>query len=197
MTDTPRTDAAWKAITDADCKPRCDSYAHEEDCPIAYSERLICDFARDLERELHRAHEDRLAAQDACGHLSRQLESARRAVGRNADKAIDMYSRMPPEPTEGIIDAMAEGYTPYFEMKESGRMLSIGENLHGVYKALRAYLNAAPQPSTAKPEPGLSQESLGQGDVAGAAPCATCNDDPAVCATVPGLRHCEAAMRTL
>lgn len=27
------------------------------------------------------------------------------------------------------------------------------------------------------------------------APCATCNDDPAVCATVPGLRHCEKAQR--
>jgi hypothetical protein len=27
------------------------------------------------------------------------------------------------------------------------------------------------------------------------APCETCNDDPSVCATVPGLRHCEAAMR--
>lgn len=26
-------------------------------------------------------------------------------------------------------------------------------------------------------------------------PCETCNDDPEVCATVPGLRHCEAAMR--
>ena len=26
-------------------------------------------------------------------------------------------------------------------------------------------------------------------------PCATCNDDPDVCATVPGLRHCEAATR--
>jgi hypothetical protein len=28
-----------------------------------------------------------------------------------------------------------------------------------------------------------------------AAPCQTCNDDPQVCATVPGLRHCEAAQR--
>lgn len=28
------------------------------------------------------------------------------------------------------------------------------------------------------------------------APCETCNDDPKVCATVPGLRHCEAAQRT-
>lgn len=28
-----------------------------------------------------------------------------------------------------------------------------------------------------------------------AKPCLTCNDDPAVCATVPGLRHCEKAMR--
>ena len=28
-------------------------------------------------------------------------------------------------------------------------------------------------------------------------PCETCNDDPEVCATVPGLRHCEAAMRRL
>lgn len=27
------------------------------------------------------------------------------------------------------------------------------------------------------------------------APCRTCNDDPKVCATVPGLRHCEKAMR--
>jgi hypothetical protein len=26
-------------------------------------------------------------------------------------------------------------------------------------------------------------------------PCATCNDDPNVCASVPGLRHCEAAQR--
>ena len=26
-------------------------------------------------------------------------------------------------------------------------------------------------------------------------PCATCNGDPEVCATVPGLRHCEAANR--
>lgn len=28
------------------------------------------------------------------------------------------------------------------------------------------------------------------------APCATCNDDPAVCATIPGLRHCEKATRS-
>ena len=27
------------------------------------------------------------------------------------------------------------------------------------------------------------------------APCETCNDDPAVCADVPGLRHCEKAQR--
>lgn len=27
-------------------------------------------------------------------------------------------------------------------------------------------------------------------------PCETCNDVPAVCATVPGLRHCEAAQRS-
>lgn len=26
-------------------------------------------------------------------------------------------------------------------------------------------------------------------------PCATCNDDPAICASVPGLRHCEKATR--
>ena len=29
----------------------------------------------------------------------------------------------------------------------------------------------------------------------GERPCATCNNDPAVCATVPGLRHCEKATR--
>lgn len=29
------------------------------------------------------------------------------------------------------------------------------------------------------------------------APCATCNGDPQVCATVPGLRHCEAANRKI
>ena len=28
-------------------------------------------------------------------------------------------------------------------------------------------------------------------------PCQTCNDDPEVCSTVPGLRHCEAANRHL
>lgn len=27
------------------------------------------------------------------------------------------------------------------------------------------------------------------------APCETCKGDPAVCATIPGLRHCEAANR--
>lgn len=30
---------------------------------------------------------------------------------------------------------------------------------------------------------------------ADAAPCATCNDDPEICSTVPGLRHCEKAQR--
>lgn len=37
----------------------------------------------------------------------------------------------------------------------------------------------------------MKRESKPEGEK----PCETCNDDPAVCATVPGLRHCEAAMR--
>lgn len=40
----------------------------------------------------------------------------------------------------------------------------------------------------------LPQESV-QNDTA-ERPCETCNDDPAVCATVPGLRHCEKALRS-
>lgn len=62
--------------------------------------------------------------------------------------------------------------------------------------AVRALKNAAPQAET----PSASDGQVGSPRVpslppAGAAPCGTCNDDPAVCATVPGLRHCEAANR--
>jgi len=39
------------------------------------------------------------------------------------------------------------------------------------------------------------ERSVPSTGVDGERPCATCNDDPAVCATVPGLRHCEKAMR--
>lgn len=49
---TPRTDAEFQRVTDADCLPRCDSIAHEETCPVAFPDVLMRDFARQLEREL-------------------------------------------------------------------------------------------------------------------------------------------------
>lgn len=36
---------------------------------------------------------------------------------------------------------------------------------------------------------------VARGAVGEAAPCATCQDDPEVCASVAGLRHCEKANR--
>lgn len=49
---TPRTDAAWQAIHAAGCLPGCDSYGHEEMCPFANGDRVMAEFARQLEREL-------------------------------------------------------------------------------------------------------------------------------------------------
>lgn len=44
---------------------------------------------------------------------------------------------LPKEPTEEIIDAMAEGYTAAFENPK----MPIGENMKNVYRALWAYVN--------------------------------------------------------
>lgn len=46
-------------------------------------------------------------------------------------------------------------------------------------------VEAGGSPATSSASPASAREK----------PCETCNDDPAVCATVPGLRHCEAAIR--
>ena len=50
--DTPRTDAEYERIYHGNCLPGCDSYGHEENCPVCWDFRLMADFARQLEREL-------------------------------------------------------------------------------------------------------------------------------------------------
>lgn len=50
---------------------------------------------------------------------------------------------LPKEPTEEIIDAMVDGYTAYYQQKESGKMIAIGENMKNVYLALVAHLRAS------------------------------------------------------
>lgn len=70
MSDTPRTDAAYRAVLDGDCLPGCDSYAHEEMCPVCNGDRVMAEFARQLERELadiEAAHKKLLRAVDQDG----------------------------------------------------------------------------------------------------------------------------------
>lgn len=49
---TPRTDAAFQAVIDGQCLPKCDSYGHEELCPYANGDAVMAEFARTLEREI-------------------------------------------------------------------------------------------------------------------------------------------------
>jgi hypothetical protein len=57
MSDTPITDAFFKQVWEGQCLSTCDSYAHDEKCPVANGEHLIADFARRLERLCHQQHE--------------------------------------------------------------------------------------------------------------------------------------------
>ena len=49
---TPETDAVAKTVHEGKCLETCDSFAHDEKCPVCFGEYLIADFARDLERKL-------------------------------------------------------------------------------------------------------------------------------------------------
>ena len=51
MSDTPRTDAEYDRIFNGQCLPGCDSYGHEDQCPVCFDFRLMADFARQIERE--------------------------------------------------------------------------------------------------------------------------------------------------
>jgi hypothetical protein len=56
LNDTPRTDAAVKAVDDdAECLPGCDSYGHEDMCPMVNGHNVIAELARQLERDLGKA----------------------------------------------------------------------------------------------------------------------------------------------
>jgi hypothetical protein len=97
------------------------------------------------------------------------------------------------EVTEGVLEQYAGDGTH----RQWGRMtwLYPGTRIVEIdgktWAAIDALL-ARPTPShTAAP----ISPSGGNGPAPSEKPCATCNDDPAVCATVPGLRHCEKAMR--
>lgn len=59
------------------CKPKCDSYGHEEDCPAAYP-GLVCDEMR-LELAALRA-------------MVEALEKALQVQGRNATQAANYYA---------------------------------------------------------------------------------------------------------
>ncbi len=47
--DTPLTDAYAQAVHEGRCLDACDSFAHDEKCPVCFGEYLIADFARALE----------------------------------------------------------------------------------------------------------------------------------------------------
>ncbi len=51
-TDTPRTDEYSKLVREGQCLESCDSWAHDEKCPVANGESLLAVFAGGLEREL-------------------------------------------------------------------------------------------------------------------------------------------------
>lgn len=54
--------------------------------------------------------------------------------------------------------------------------------------------NPLPWPAPACDDPGCIAMAMAACAVDGPK-CQTCNDDPLVCASIPGLRHCEAATR--
>ena len=73
MSDTPRTDAAYKAMVEGECLPGCDSHGHEELCPYVNGENVMAEFARQLERELNRVCETHKALM---AEADRRLEMA-------------------------------------------------------------------------------------------------------------------------
>lgn len=68
--ETPRVDAEYDRIFNGDCLPGCDSYAHEEMCPITNDFGLMANFARQLERELAQAQADVAAKQAEIDRLT-------------------------------------------------------------------------------------------------------------------------------
>jgi hypothetical protein len=76
---TPLTDAFASSVHEGQCLDTCDSYAHDEKCPLANGEFLIADFARDLERKLAEMTDQRDAAITVCGQLRAERDAEREA----------------------------------------------------------------------------------------------------------------------
>lgn len=51
--DTPRTESFALAIHEGKCLNTCNSFAHDDKCPVCNGEYLLADFARTLERALN------------------------------------------------------------------------------------------------------------------------------------------------
>ena len=58
MSDTPRTDALRKRLREEPCGPKCNSHAHDEDCPYANGELVAAKECERLERDLAKAKRD-------------------------------------------------------------------------------------------------------------------------------------------
>lgn len=74
---TPLTDAYENEVAEGGCLPDCNSFGHNEKCPVCNPDFLLADFARTLERKLNLAVEALRSALPYLEHQYSNLDVAR------------------------------------------------------------------------------------------------------------------------